>query len=271
MSVASSDQPIAIFDSGLGGLTVLKALAQKLVHENFIYLGDTARLPYGNKSISTIHRYVLQNLNYLNTLNVKAIIIACNSASTAFLQEPISSHVPIYNVIQPGALKASHICKNNKIGVIGTKATVKSKSYVKQLHLLNSNLEVFQQACPLFVPLAEEAWIDDPITNLVAYRYIQPLVTVGIDTLILGCTHYPVLRTAIRKVTGNGIELVDSAETMTEQIEADIRDHVVIPNLQHPTLRRIILQTTDDSDQSTQAAKMILGPVTFDELQHVDL
>lgn len=261
--------PIAVFDSGLGGLTVLKVLAQRFPQENFLYLGDTARLPYGSKSATTIRKYLNQNIAYLKSKQVKAIVIACNSASSVIIGEKFDSTIPIYNVIQPGALKALDVTRNKKIGVIGTRATVKGKAYAGEILRLEPLAEVFQQACPLFVPLVEEGWTDDPITNLIAYRYIQPLVQTGIDTLILGCTHYPILRDTIQKVTGSGIQLVDSAVTVSELIKSDMDDHVILPS--SLTERQIHIHTTDVADHFQTIANQIMSPLSISRLELVDL
>lgn len=270
MSASSADLPIAVFDSGLGGLTVLKALAQALPQENFLYLGDTARLPYGSKSLATIRRYVKQNIDFLTHQKVKAIIVACNSASTVLISEKLDCPVPLYNVIAPGAAKAAGVSASKRIGVIGTRATVKGKAYVQELCKNDSTCEVFQQACPLFVSLVEEGWVDDPITNLVAYRYIQPLMASGIDTLILGCTHYPILKTAIQKVTGSQVTLVDSAQAIAELIAGDLKDHVILPRAQK-TLGQLDIMTTDNADQFEQVAKLIMNPLPLSKLSLVDI
>lgn len=249
------NRPIGVFDSGVGGLTVLKELMQKFPNESFIYVGDTARLPYGSKSASTIRRYSEQIIQYLKQRDVKAIVIACNTAST---QVPESEFLglPIYNVITPGARQALLKSDTQRIGVLGTRATVKSLAYKKKLLELNPKAEVFHQACPLFVPLAEEGWDNDPITNLIAFRYLQPLLQMHIDTLILGCTHYPLLKNSIAKVTGSQIELVDSGEAICSWIQDDLSKGRF--KLSAPKERSVTLLTTDQSDQFNQMAQMIL-------------
>lgn len=262
-------RPIGVFDSGIGGLTVLKVLARRFPHESFLYLGDTARLPYGSKSPQTIRRYSEQNIQYLLRQGVKAVVIACNSASSQF-SEPEFEGVAVYNVIHPGSFKALSLTKNHKIGVLGTRATVKSAAYAQELLRLNEQVEVFSQACPLFVPLAEEGWIEDPITNLVAYRYLTPLLKTGIDTLILGCTHYPILKDSIRRVTGNDIQLVDSGEAIADLIAQDIERGHFKP-ARAGALQEIQIRTTDASDHFTGLAKRILEPVEAHEFRVVDL
>jgi glutamate racemase len=262
-------RPIGVFDSGIGGLTVLKVLAQRFPQESFLYLGDTARLPYGSKSPQTIRRYSEQNVQYLLRQGVKAVVIACNSASSQFPESEFEG-VAIYNVIHPGSFKAVSVTKNKKIGVLGTRATVKSAAYAEELIRLDDKVEIFSQACPLFVPLAEEGWDQDPITNLVAYRYVNPIVKMGIDTLILGCTHYPMLKESIRRVTGNDIELVDSGEAIADLIAQDIERSHFKP-AREDAVQNIQIMTTDASDHFTNLAQRTLDPVQTHEFRVVDI
>ncbi len=214
------NRPIGVFDSGIGGITVLKELVKAFPLESFIYLGDTARLPYGSKSAETVRQYSLQNIKFLISRSVKAIVVACNTAST---QVPETEYMglPLYNVIDPGAELACKKTINQKIGVLGTRATVKAGTYTQRIKKHLPMADVFSQACPLFVPLAEEALYEDPVTNLIAYRYLQNLKAEDIDTVILGCTHYPLLKTSIRKVFGNYIHLIDSGEAIAELLTHD--------------------------------------------------
>ncbi len=268
-NLEASSSPIAVFDSGLGGLTVLKSLALGLPQENFVYLGDTARLPYGSKSPDQIRKLLHQNIQYLKSLQAKAIVIACNSASSVILDQQSDSVIPVYNVIRPGAEQAHIATLNKKVGIIGTRATVRGQAYLKELKKLDPEIEVFQQACPLFVPLVEEGWFDDPLTNLIAYRYIQPLVASQMDTLILGCTHYPILKESIRKVTGPNIRLIDSAQSITELIKTDLRDHVILPNEQNQK-GQIKILTTDALDPFQSLAEKIMNPVSPTSFEVVD-
>lgn len=220
--MSSSSLPaIGVFDSGIGGITVLSVLAKKFPHERFIYLGDTARLPYGSKSPKTIERYTAQNLSFLKMQGVKALIIACNSASAQWSGTDFDD-IPVFNVITPGARAAIKATHSKRIGIIGTRATIASKAYNKALQQIDNELQIFTQACPLLVPLCEEGWVDDPVTNLIVYRYLQPLLQQNIDTLILGCTHYPILHTAISRVMGKNIQLIDSGQSVSEDLEAAI-------------------------------------------------
>lgn len=230
-AIKYDERPIGVFDSGIGGLTILKALMKAFPQENFVYLGDTARVPYGNKSPETIKKYSAQNMAFLKSKNVKAIVIACNTASSHFL-ENIFEGLPVYNVVSPGAWWALQKTENKNIGILGTRATIESQSYNKALHQLDENVQAFGQACPLFVPLAEEGWDDDPITNLIVYRYVSPLLKHDIDTVILGCTHYPILANSIRKVVGSQVQLVESGEAVAEWMKKDFEAQRVLKNSQ---------------------------------------
>lgn len=204
--------PIGVFDSGVGGLTVAKEIMNQLPNEKIIYFGDTARVPYGNKSKETVTAYSRQIVRFLLSKKVKAIVVACNTAS-AFALETIRHEipVPIIGVVKPGAKTASISTKNGRIGVIGTEGTVNSGIYSEFLHDISPEVVVFGQACPLFVPLVEEGWADDPLTEEVVRRYLSSLLGKGIDTIVLGCTHYPLLRNVIGKVAGPDVMLVNPA------------------------------------------------------------
>ncbi len=210
--------PIGIFDSGVGGLTVAREVMRNIPLERIVYFGDTARVPYGSKSKETIVRYSRQIIRFLMTQGVKAIVVACNTAS-AFALEEVKKEIaiPIIGVVQPGAKVACAATKNKKIGVIGTEGTVRSQIYTKVIQAWDPQIEVIGKACPLFVPLVEEGWLKDPVTDEVAYRYLKEIKEKDIDTLILGCTHYPLLRATVRKIMGEGVTLVNPAyETAVE-------------------------------------------------------
>ncbi|MGE0764783.1 MAG: glutamate racemase [Bdellovibrionales bacterium] len=261
---------IGVFDSGLGGLTVLRALKSALPQENFVYLGDTARLPYGSKSQTTIRRYVEQNIDYLYTQKIKAVVVACNSASTVIRQQPIESPIPIFEVIQPGAETALKNSSTKRIGVVGTWATISQNAYADCLHSLEPQAQVFQQACPLLVPLVEEGWTDDPMTNLVIHRYIGGLIQQGIDTLILGCTHYPALINAFRKVVGPNIHLTDSADAMAQKLKAAlIQGEIASTATGSPG--KIRLLTTDTTARFAEIAARLLGVSSAPHLDVVDI
>ena len=212
------EAPIGVFDSGVGGLTVAREIMQQIPNERIVYFGDTARVPYGSKSKETIIKYSKQIIRFLQNEGVKAIVIACNTASAFALEEMRREFdIPIIGVINSGARAASYTTKNGKVGIIGTEGTINSGMYNEVLKGINPKLEVVTKACPLFVPLVEEGFVDDPITTEVVKRYLEELKDKDIDTLILGCTHYPLLRETIAKVMGPGVQLVNPAyETALE-------------------------------------------------------
>lgn len=215
-----NNAPIGIFDSGMGGLTVMRALAARLPHEQFLYLGDTARLPYGTKSGETVRRYALQAAQTLTKREVKLVVIACNTASVqlASLKEALAP-LPVIGVIEPGALAALKVAPEGPIAVIATEGTVKGGAYVQAIQRI-SQAPVVQQACPLFVPMAEEGLTDGPIAEAVAHRYLDPLMArlPKPKALVLGCTHFPVLKNVIARVVGPDVKLVDSAATTAEAV-----------------------------------------------------
>ncbi len=204
---------IGIFDSGVGGLTVLKEVVKALPQEDTIYLGDTARVPYGTKSPETVTRYSLQVTSFLVERDIKLLVVACNTASAVSL-DALKNHfsIPIIGVIEPGARRAVSVTRSGKVGVIGTTATIQSSAYSKAIKKIDRGIEVVTRACPLFVPLAEEGWVDNEVARLTARNYLQGLKDEGVDTLVLGCTHYPLLKGIIAEVMGDGVKLVDSAE-----------------------------------------------------------
>jgi glutamate racemase len=212
-------QPIGVFDSGLGGLTVVKALIEDLPAESIVYFGDTARVPYGTKSKSTIVKFSLENVEFLLRFDVKCIVIACNTSSSWALPTLRKYFkVPIIGVIRPGALAAARQTRNKRVGVIGTTATIQSGAYEAALHRIDPAITVFSRSCPLFVPLVEEGWRSDAIARQVARRYLEPMRRQRIDTLILGCTHYPLLGGAIRSVMGPRVALVDSGRQTAAEV-----------------------------------------------------
>lgn len=258
---------IGVFDSGVGGLTVLKELALHFPNSHFIYVGDTARLPYGTKSPEAIRSYSAQILNYLKSQNVDALVIACNTASSQ-VTEKEWLNIPVFNVIDPGSHLAVKTSNTGKIGILGTRALVASQAYPKKIHQLKETTEVFQQACPLFVPLAEEGWTDDPITNLIAYRYVQPLMMEKIDTLVLGCTHYPLLKTAIQKVTGSSVTLIDSGKAIALEIDQYFQDHKISTGTSQGYIDIFV---TDLSPHTKDLAEKILSPLAIREFRFLSL
>ncbi len=204
-----ADRPIGIFDSGVGGLTVAAALIEALPDESILYLGDTARLPYGTKSAQTVERYTARNVAFLMDRDVKAVVVACNTASALGL-DALSASVPVWGVIEPGA-EAAMVATNGRVGVIGTESTIRSGAYTAALKRRATDLFVVGQACGLFVPLVEEGWATDPLAEPIAKRYLKPLIEKQIDTLVLGCTHYPLLAPTLQRIVGPDVTLVDSA------------------------------------------------------------
>ena len=222
------ERAIGVFDSGVGGLTVFKEIMHQLPSEELVYLGDTARVPYGTKSPPTVLRYALEAASFLVQRGVKLLVVACNTASSVALpalEERFS--LPVIGVIEPGARRAAALTRNRKVGVIGTEGTVKSGAYTRAIHALDADIEVYAAPCPLFVPLAEEGWAEHPVALLAARDYLAPLVAQGIDTLVLGCTHYPLLKNTLREVLGDDVQLVDSAEETARVVAARLceRNH----------------------------------------------
>ncbi len=215
----AKNNPIGIFDSGLGGLTVMKELIAHLPQEDIVYFGDTARVPYGTKSKNAIIQYSRENTQILLESQVKIVVVACNSSSSYAL--PLlrkEFDVPIMGVINPGARKAVQVSQNHQIGIIATSATIHSRSYNKAVKQRDSQAGIFSQPCPLFVPLVESGWFDKKASQLIAAEYLDPLKKHKIDTLVLGCTHYPLLKRVIQKVMGEGVTLVDSAREIAQDV-----------------------------------------------------
>lgn len=211
---------IGIFDSGIGGLTVLKEIIQKLPQEDTVYLGDTARVPYGTKSPETVTRYSFENTAFLLKQEIKLLVVACNTSSAISLHEIKKTvPIPVIGVLEPGARAAVKATKSKRVGVIGTEATIGSGAYPDAIKRLDSRIEVFSTPCPLFVPLVEEGWMDNEITLMVAERYLGPLKKERIDTLLLGCTHYPLLKGILKDVMGDGVSLIDSAQETAIEVE----------------------------------------------------
>ena len=221
----TDNRPIGVFDSGIGGLTVLREIWEAVPEESTIYFGDNSRSPYGTKSRSTIIRYSLQNMKFLESRDVKMIVVACNTASAyAYEELKARAKVPVVEVVTPGADVAYRATKNGKIGIIATKGTISTGVYKKAVEdrakeLGMNNIEIFQQACPLFVSLAEEGWWDTEVTRLTAEEYLKPLKEAGVDTLVMACTHYPLLSKVIKEVMGDGVVLVNTGEATARVVK----------------------------------------------------
>lgn len=215
---AQPNNAIGVFDSGIGGLTVVRALMERLPFENIFYFGDTARVPYGVKSVETIAHYATQITKFLLRQQVKLLIVACNTmAAVAYQVIEDLSLVPVLEVIDAGARCALRKTLTKAIGVIGTPATINSNAYARAIHRYDPDTRIYSQACPLFVPLVEEGWLDHPVTRLTAQEYLKPVLAQNIDTLVLGCTHYPLLKPVLQEIVGPVTQLVDSAEAIAER------------------------------------------------------
>ena len=250
-------QAIGVFDSGIGGLTILRALRKALPHENLIYFGDTANVPYGSKSKSAVTRLATAVAHFLEGQQVKLIIVACNTASAQALPTLRRQlKIPVMGVIEPGAQCAILATRNHKIAILGTQGTVASGAYVKAIAKRAPNVQVFQQACPLFVPLAEEGFADKPATKLIAQEYLAPVIKSKADTVILGCTHYPILKSLIARLLGPQVTLVDSADTLAHFAKAFLQDHHLDETSGKGTLK---LYASDDPLKFTCSAQKLLG------------
>jgi glutamate racemase len=266
-----NDAPIGIFDSGMGGLTVMRALAERLPQEQFLYLGDTARLPYGTKSGETVRRYALQAARALTGRAVKLVVIACNTASVSLpaLQEALSP-LPVIGVIEPGAEAALKAAPQGPIAVIATEGTVKGGAYVRAIQELSA-APVVQQACPLFVPMAEEGLTDGPIVEAVAHRYLDPLMArlPKPRALVLGCTHFPVLKAVIARVVGPDVILVDSAATTAEAVARLLAERG-LERSGKPVSHRFF--ATDAPDRFARVGEIFLGsPIDPGAVEQIDL
>jgi len=249
-------QPIGIFDSGVGGLTVLQALRERIPGERFLYLGDTARLPYGSKSPTTVRRYALNAAAHLAGHDVKLLVVACNTASSEALDEVTgASPVPVVGVVEPG-VRAGLATGAGRIGVIGTEGTIRSGAYQRALARLAPEIGVRATPCPLFVPLAEEGWGDHPVTDEIARHYLGPLLDWGAEALILGCTHYPLLKPSLQRVVGPDVVLVDSASSVAEAV---IGDHSELVDASGQHDGDVHIQLTDASDRFLRILRAILG------------
>jgi len=248
---------LGVFDSGLGGLTVYKALRGSVPCANILYLGDTARVPYGTKSSATVTRYALEITHYLEDREVEAIVVACNTAS-AYAMDCLrkTSKVPVFGVVEPGARAAVKATRNGVIGVVGTRGTVSSGAYQRAIGELEPSVEVFAEPCSLFVPLVEEGWFDEEITYEVAYRYLGPLIAKKVDTLVLGCTHYPLLKEIISRVMGRDVVLIDSAE----ETSLEVRDYLACEGrLRDQELGGDQFHVTDSPSRFTDIGRIFLG------------
>lgn len=252
-----NDRPIGIFDSGIGGLTVTKEIVRLLPNENIIYLGDTARVPYGPRSKEVIYKFARELVNFLLEKKVKCLVIACNTISATCLEEIKKiSPVSVIGVVDPAVKKALKVTKSGKIGVIGTTGTINSKAYENKIHELDPQFEVLSVACPLFVPLAEEGFSETEATKLIAKEYLEQIKSSGVDTLILACTHYPILDKVIQKITGSQIRLVDSAKPTAEDLKKILEEKGLLADKKNGVLEVFV---TDAPDRVYEVASRFFG------------
>ena len=253
------EAPIGVFDSGVGGLTVAREIMRNLPSERIVYFGDTARVPYGSKSRESIIRFSRQIIHFLQEEHVKAIVVACNTASAYALDEVQKDlNIPIIGVVKPGAKVAAEATRNKRIGVIGTKGTIGSNIYADYIHEIDPEITVVGKACPLFVPLVEEGWLKDPVTVEVAERYLQELQEQDVDTLVMGCTHYPLLRSVLRELLGEKVTLVNPAYETAQSLKQLLKEM----NLDNPGIKEeefpYRFYVSDLADQFTAFANSIL-------------
>ncbi len=266
MVSARSEAPIGVFDSGLGGLTVVRSLLKRLPNESLIYVGDTARVPYGPKSPETVQRYASQIVDWLVAEGVKAIVVACNTATAhalTYLQQHVT--IPVVGVVEPGARAAIRATRGGPIGVIGTAGTIGSGAYARAIHALAPALDVRQQACALLVPLVEEGWLNHAATRVVVREYLAPLKQAHVDTLVLGCTHYPLLATVIAEEMGRTVQLIDSAEETASELALTLDARQLLRS-GGPAMHRFI--ASDAPEKFLLLAKQFL-PGAITNVEHV--
>lgn len=263
--MSKKNRPIGVFDSGIGGLTVLKEIVKGMPDEGTIYLGDTARVPYGIRSPETVIRYSFENTRFLFSKDIKVLVVACNTASSVGLDR-IKSVVPIpvIGVIEPGVKAAVKTTRNKKIGIIGTEATIRSNSYTRLINAIDGDIEVSGLPCPLFVPLVEEGWVEGDIAIMIAERYLIEIKDKGIDTLVLGCTHYPLLKQVISKVMGEGVILIDSAVEVAKEVKAILEISVLKREQKEKPLREFYV--TDSPDRFIKVGERFLE----DKIKHIE-
>jgi glutamate racemase len=270
----SASLPIGIFDSGVGGLTVYRALHFRLPEERFVYLGDTARVPYGTKSLQTVERYAVENARFLEAHGIKLLVVACNTASALALPAIRAAiNVPVVGVIEPGARAAVEESRGRSLGVVATEATVRSGAYRREIVKLEPRAEVVERACPLFVPLAEEGWAESDVARSVAAEYLKDFRAGRVEAIVLGCTHYPILRRVIQETVGPGVKLIDSGEAAARAVEGLLGREKLRRPVDTPTGRLMIerarerrlcddldhFYVTDAEDRFARVAERFLG------------
>ncbi len=256
--MSDNTRPIGVFDSGIGGLTVLKEILNELPLESTAYLGDTARVPYGIRSPETVMRYSFENTRFLSSKGIKMLVVACNTVSAVSLDAIKKSlGIPVIGVIEPGAKAAVNATKNKRVGVIGTSATIRSSSYTKAIQAGDPSVEVFALPCPLFVPLVEEGWTDGPIVEMTAERYLRSVREKDVDTLVLGCTHYPLLKNVLSMVMGSDVRLIDSAIETAGEIKKTLADMSLLNTSAGSASQEFYV--TDSPDKFTEIGERFLG------------
>lgn len=265
------NRPIGVFDSGVGGLTAVKELQRVLPNESILYFGDTGRVPYGTKSRETIIKYAAQDMNFLMRNNVKAIVAACGTVSSTAEELGRALPVPYIDVITPTAAAAAASTKNGKIGVIGTTTTIRSRSFELALRAINPELEIFVQACPMFVPLVENGFVtdDDEITLMVAKRYLASICAQGVDTVILGCTHFPIIKKAIGTIVGENVKLIDSGRETAHYLAKLLEDRRLLCADSRSASYNYFVSDTIEGFQSV--ADLFLGGTVKGDVQRIDI
>jgi len=264
-----NNQPIGVFDSGIGGLTVAREITRTLPNESIIYLGDTARIPYGTRSKEVVTRFAKELMDYLLKLDVKALVVACNTISATCLEElQAISPVPVLGVIKPAAKVAVETTQSKVVGVIATRGTVGSKAYDNEINKINGDIKVISQACTLFVPIAEEGLGDDEVARVMADRYLSVFTGTGVDTLILGCTHFPLLRDTIQQSIGKNIALVDSAQPTAEELKEILGEKDLLSNSTESHNKFLV---TDAPQRVFEIASVFFGKEVFPQIEKVNL
>ena len=268
MSMNEAQQPIGVFDSGIGGLTVVKAIINDLPRESIIYFGDTARVPYGTKSKTIIVKFSLENVEFLLRYGVKCIVIACNTSSSLALPTLRKFFkVPIIGVIRPGAAAAVRLTRNKRVGIVGTRATVNSRAYEAAIQRIDPSVKVFSQGCPLFVPLVEEGWTKGDLCRGIVEQYLAPLKQKRVDTLIMGCTHYPLLAQVIREVMGPDVQLVDSGKETATDVRGVLAGTDLLANGRRKPRYRFFV--TDEPTHFNQIGHRFLGQLAAGSVERV--
>ncbi len=265
------NRAIGVFDSGLGGLTAVKEIRKNLPNESILYFGDTSRVPYGTRSSETIRKYAVQDMNFLRKKNVKAIVAACGTVSSSCADLGNSLNIPYIDVISPTASAAVRGTKNKKIGVLGTNATIKSGAFLKAIHEIDSSIEVFSKACPLFVSLVENGFVerDDEVTKLVAKRYLKTLKEEGVDTVILGCTHFPIIKAIIGDIVGEEVLLIDSGKETARHCAKLLKEENLICDEKHSAKHEYYL--SDSVDGFLNVAEIFLGKPISENAHRIDI